>query len=56
MKRTKYQIWDKGILVPAFVRKPKDPRAIRLNARNAEEQRLGIRYYIPAAKIIEGAK
>ena len=46
--KTKYQIWDKGQLVPAFTRKPKNPSAIPLTVRNAEERTKGIKYYIPA--------
>ena len=51
--KTKYQIWDKNRLVPAFCRKPKDPRAELLGARDAAEQKLRIKYYIPADKLRE---
>ncbi len=47
--KTKYQIWDAGKLVPAFTRKPKNPRAEKLGARNLQERELGIKYYIPAS-------
>ena len=49
-KQNKYQIWDKGVLVPAYQRKPKDPKAIPLVVTNAQERRLGIKYYTPADK------
>ena len=49
--RSKYQIWDNGKLVPAFVHKPRDSRAILLGATNAQERKLGIKYYIPAASL-----
>lgn len=47
---SKYQIWDKGKLVPAFCRKPKDSRAIPL-VPDAQERKLGIRYYIPMEEV-----
>lgn len=49
--KSKYQIWDCNRLVPAFTRKPKDPRAIELTVTNAEERKLGIKYYIPASAL-----
>ncbi len=48
--RSKYRIWDDNVLVAAFCRRPKDPRAIKLTVRNAQERALGIKYYIPAEK------
>ena len=47
MTKAKYWIWDKGCLVPAYVRKPKNPDAVWLGIRTTEEARLGIRYYAP---------
>lgn len=55
--KTKYKIWDKGQLVPAYTRLPKDPRAEKLSSTTAQERKLGIKYYIPAeaiAKELEG--
>lgn len=49
--KTKYQIFDGGIAVPAWTRNPNDPRAEELTARNAEEKKLGVKWYIPASKI-----
>ena len=51
--KTKYQIYDQNRLVPAFCRKPKDPRAELLGATDATERKLGIKYYIPADKLRE---
>jgi hypothetical protein len=53
---SKYQIWDNNKLVPAFIRKPKDVRAERLTVRTIDETRKGIKYYIPASKIIKQIK
>ena len=50
--KSKYRIWDKGILVPAYTRKPKDPRAIALGARTLEERQIGLKYYIPADALV----
>jgi hypothetical protein len=47
--RSKYRIWDCGVLVPAYCRKPKNPHAKKLGARTVDEMKLGIRWYIPAA-------
>lgn len=49
--KTKYQIYDNGRLVPAFTRKPKDARAIKLETRDATERKLGIKYFIPASEL-----
>ena len=46
--RSKYRIWDRNVLVPAFTRQPRDPRAVRLEKRTFEEAHLGLRWYIPA--------
>jgi hypothetical protein len=48
--RSKYKIWDKGELVPAWTRKPKNPEAKRLEVRTLEEAKLGICWYLPAQK------
>ena len=53
--KSKYRIWDKGILVPAYTRKPKDPRAIALGVRTLEERQIGLKYYIPADAITRAA-
>lgn len=53
MRGTKYKIWDNGVLVPAFTRKPKDKRAVELYPRTPQEVDKGIRYYIPANKLRE---
>ena len=47
--RSKYQIWDTGRLVPAWTRKPKIDGVVKLTVRDLTEQRLGIRWYLPAA-------
>ncbi len=44
----KYHIWDNNILVPAYKRKPKDPRAELIGARTIQEGKLGLHYFIPA--------
>ena len=53
--KSKYRLWDKGILVPAYTRKPKDPRAIALGVRTLEERQIGLKYYIPADAITREA-
>jgi hypothetical protein len=47
--RSKYRIWDAGRLVPAWTRKPKIDGVVKLTVRDLTEQRLGIRWYLPAA-------
>jgi len=54
--RSKRRIWDKGVLVPAFTRKPKDPRARELSPRTIDEKKRGIKYYIPASALAKKAK
>lgn len=45
--RPKYHIWDCGKLTPAYTRRPRDPRAVRIGSRTIREVRLGIRWFIP---------
>lgn len=49
--QNKYKIWDKGVLVPAFINKPKDERAEKLNSRTIQEAKIGIKWFIPADKL-----
>ncbi len=51
--KSKYQIWDDGILCPAWTRKPKNPMARPLGVRTIEEAKLGIRYYIPKQRLVD---
>jgi hypothetical protein len=52
--RSKYQIWDTGRLVPAWTRKPKKiDGVVNLTVRDLTEQRLGIRWYLPAKTLEE---
>ena len=53
MLKAKYYIWVEGRLVPAYRRKPRDPRAEGLPVTNAPERKLGIRYYIPARVVYQ---
>ena len=48
---SKHKIWDAGRLVPAWNRKPKLEGVIELAVRDATEQRLGLRWYLPAATL-----
>ena len=46
--RSKYKIWDKGSLVPAYNRKINDKRLRPLGVTTAQERQYGLKYYIPA--------
>ena len=46
--RSKYRIWDKGHLVPAWTRKPKSVEGvIELKPQTIQEHKLGIKWYLP---------
>lgn len=45
--RSKYGIWDNGILVPAFKRRIQDKRCVPLTVTNAQEREIGLKYYMP---------
>lgn len=47
--KTKYKIWHKGKLVPAFCRKPKNHKVLLLTARTIDEIKKGIRYILQEA-------
>lgn len=44
---SKYKIWDGNQQVPAYIRRPKNPRAIKLTCRTVEEAKIGLRWYVP---------
>ena len=50
MKKTKYRIWDKGVLVNAYCRKPKNLQVLELKFRTLDEIKKGIKYYIPSTQ------
>lgn len=50
--KTRYRIYDCGRLVPAYMRRPKNKNAELLSPRTIDEVKKGIKYYIPAEKMI----
>lgn len=44
---SKYRIWHKGKLVPAYKQKPKNTKAKPLTVRSAEERKIGLNWYLP---------
>jgi len=44
MKNSKYAIWNKGHLHNAYVQKPPKTKVILLEATNAEERKIGLKY------------
>ena len=45
---SKYRIWDKGHLVPAWTRRPKNVEGVmELKPQTIQEHKLGIKYYLP---------
>jgi len=44
MRLRGYRIWNKGILVRAFCRRPKNVKVVPLSPRTIDEAKRGIRY------------
>lgn len=53
--KSKYQIWDRNQLVPAFCRLPANKmvqeKLVKIEYPTASERKKGIKYFIPAANI-----
>ena len=47
---SKYLIWDCGVQVPAYIRKPKNPNAVLIPIRTIQEAKIGLKWYVPAVK------